>query len=226
MKHQRTAAIIQARMGSSRLPGKVMMKLGELSVLGYLVQRLSLSQTIDDVVVATTTESRDDVIVREAQKIGAACFRGSESDVLSRYLGAAHEFNADIVVRVTADNPFTDPASIDRVVEHIASGYDYAIETDLPIGTTGEAVSMTALSIIDKVAVTDRHREHVTLYAKENAHTLRCAFLLPPKDCARPDLSFTVDHFAEYERVLKLSERLPNPHFPLKNLIEIADISS
>lgn len=227
MTTPKTVAIIQARMGSSRLPGKVLMKMGSRmgsrTLLGFLTERLSLSRTIDTLVVATTTHQRDDVIVEEARKLGVECFRGSETDVLKRYVQAARVFNADIVVRVTGDNPFTDPYSIDRVVERLIDGYDYAIEDDLPVGTTGEALTFEALEFIDTVASTQRWREHVTLYAKENSHMLRCAFLQPRVGCGRPDLSYTVDYRSEYEHIREICEKLPGPNFSLKDLIAIAD---
>jgi spore coat polysaccharide biosynthesis protein SpsF (cytidylyltransferase family) len=131
--------------------------------------------------------------------------------------------NAEIVVRVTGDNPFTDPASIDRVVDQLVDGFDYAIESGLPVGTTGEALTFKALEFINRVAFASRWREHVTLYAKENRNMLRCAWLRPSPECDRPDLSFTVDHPAEYERVRELCAKLPGPNFLLKDLIAMAD---
>src|ERR1043165_5928996 len=190
---QRTVAIIQARMGSTRLPGKVMMKLGGLSLLSYIAARLPTAATLDEIVVATTPHSRDEVIVQEATFCGLKCYRGSESDVLRRYLEAATIYKADIVVRVTADNPFSDPRSIDRVVRRIKEGHDYAIEMNLPVGTTGEALTFQALDFIDTAATTERWREHVTLYAKENPRMLRCSFEDAPPAWSRPDLSYTID---------------------------------
>ena len=223
MTNPKTVAIIQARMGSTRLPGKVLMKIGSRTLLGFLTERLALSRTIDTIVVATTTHRRDDVIVEEARKLGVECFRGSESDVLTRYVQAARIFKADVVVRVTADNPFTDPYSIDRAVEQLIEGYDYAIEDDMPVGTTGEALTFEALEFIDTVASTGPWREHVTLYAKENRHMLRCAFLRPRVGYGRPDLSYTVDHLAEYDHIRDICEKLPGPNFSLKDLIALAD---
>jgi len=219
----KTVAIIQARMGSTRLPGKVMMKLGGRSLLAYLVNRLNAADSVDQIVVATTTRSEDEIVVQEAESLGVAHYRGSESDVLGRYLEAAKEFGADIIVRVTADNPFTDPASIDRVVARIKSGYEYAIETDLPVGTTGEAMTFQALEFLDAASTTVRWREHVTLYAKEHPQMLRTSFVTAPSDCARPDLSYTVDYLEEYEELRELCAQLPDPKFPLKELIALAD---
>jgi spore coat polysaccharide biosynthesis protein SpsF len=219
----RTVAIIQARMGSTRLPGKVMMPLGGRSILTYLAGRISKARTLDAVLVATTNHHRDEPIAEECEKHGIPCCRGDEFDVLGRYVEAASISQADIVVRVTADNPFTDPNSIDRVVDAVSGGTDYAIEMDLPVGTTGEALTRKALSLIDRIALTPRWREHVTLYAKEHPETLKCAFIAARPECRRLELSFTVDELGEYEYARILFENLPDSDFELKNLIAIAD---
>ena len=220
----RTIAIIQARMGSKRLPGKVLMDVKGRSLLVYLVERIARASTLDGIVVATTTESRDEVIVKECREHGFPYFRGDETDVLSRYRHAAAAVNAGIIVRVTADNPFTDPGSIDHVVTHIAERrVDYAIEMDLPLGTTAEALTFEALQFIDSAADTPEWREHVTLYAKQRPETLKCAFLQPRPGLARPDLSFTVDHREEYSYVRELANNFTDPYFSLKNLIDTAD---
>jgi spore coat polysaccharide biosynthesis protein SpsF len=224
MKKPRTVAIVQARMGSSRLPGKVMMKIGGRPLLVYLVERISKARTLDAIVVATTTNPRDNIIIEECERRGIPNFRGSETDVLSRYVSAARACVADVVVRVTADNPFTDPDSIDRVVDAIVSrNADYAVEMNLPVGTPGEALTWEALAFIDSIADTPRWREHVTLYAKENPHMLNCAFLDPRPECNRPDLSFTVDELNEYLYSREIARAFHTIDFGLKNLIEVAD---
>lgn len=224
MKQPRTVAIVQARMGSTRLPGKVLMDLAGRPLLAYLVERISRARTLDEIVVATTTNSRDNVIIEECEQRGIPTFRGSEEDVLGRYVSAARAARAGIIVRVTADNPFTDPGSIDRAVDAIAQATaDYAIEINLPVGTAGEALTWNALARIDAVAKTRRWREHVTLYAKENRHALNCAFLEPRAECNRPDLSFTVDHPHEYEYVRKIAESAPTIDFGVQDLIAVAD---
>lgn len=224
MKQPRTVAIVQARMGSTRLPGKVMMKIGGRPLLVYLVERISRSRTLDAIVVATTTNPRDNIIIEECERRGIPNFRGGESDVLGRYVSAARACQADIIVRVTGDNPFTDPDSIDRVVDTlVAEGADYAIENHLPVGVTGEALTWEALSFIDSVANTAPWREHVTLYAKQNPSALTCEFLDAPVECTRPDLSFTVDTLDEYLYTRELAERFTTVDFELKNLIDAAD---
>lgn len=210
-------------MGSSRLPGKVLKPFGSGSMLACLVERIGYARTIDSIVVATTTHERDDILVEESTRLGATTFRGSEFDVLDRYLRAARVSKAQIVVRVTADNPFTDPDSIDRVVNHIRLGYDYAIELNMPVGTTGEAVTMAGLEFMHRVARTPAFREHVTLFAKENPHLMRCGFLRAPRELARSDMSFTVDRQEDYDFAQTLFKKLSGVNFSLQELITLAD---
>jgi len=223
-KKPKTVAIVQARMGSTRLHGKVMMNFAGRPLLTYLTERVSRARSLNSVVVATTTNQSDNAIIEECERRGIPNFRGSEMDVLGRYVSAARACDADIVVRVTADNPFTDPESIDRVVDAIASGTaEYAIESNLPTGVTGEALSRDALAFIDSVAASATLREHVTLYAKQNPDALRCAFLGPREGCERPDLSFTVDTLDEYRYAQALAQQFPTSDFGLKSLIEVAE---
>ena len=122
----RVVAIIQARMGSTRLPGKVMKDLGGATVLARVVNRTRRARLIDEVVVATTTAPGDDVIVDECRHLGVACFRGDENDVLDRYYQCARQFAADAVVRITSDCPLVDPELIDATVERFLEGkHDY-----------------------------------------------------------------------------------------------------
>jgi spore coat polysaccharide biosynthesis protein SpsF len=224
MKKPRTVAIIQARMGSTRLPGKVMMKIAGRPLLVYLVERISRARTLDAIIVATSTNPCDNIIIEECERRGIPNFRGSETDVLARYVSATRACQADIVVRVTADNPFTDPDSIDRVVDAIAiHGAEYAIENNLPVGTTGEALTWNALTFINSVATTASDREHVTLYAKQNPQVLKTAMLAAPRECSRPDLSFTVDTLNEYLYTRDLAGHFSTIDFDLKNMIAVAD---
>ena len=223
-KKPKTVAIVQARMGSTRLFGKVLMDFTGRSMLAYLTERISRASSLDSVVVATTTNLFDNAIIEECERRSITNFRGSETDVLGRYVSAARACEADIIVRVTADNPFTDPESIYRVVETIASNSaDYAIESNLPVGVTGEALTWKALTFIDSAAKTAALREHVTLYAKENPEALHCAFLEPREGCGRPDLSFTVDTPEDYLYARRLAQKFPTTEFTLKSLIAVAD---
>jgi len=112
----KTGAVVQTRMGSTRLPGKVMMNLCGKPVIDHVIDRLKQSKLLDDIIIATTTSEKDKVIVEQAKKNGVKWFCGSEEDVLSRYYYAAKENNLDTVVRITSDCPLIDPVLLDKVV--------------------------------------------------------------------------------------------------------------
>src|SRR5438067_1879820 len=117
----RIVGIIQARMASTRLPGKVLKPLGDKTVLAHVIARSQACLLIDEVVVATTGEPHDTAIVAEAERCGVRCFRGSEEDVLDRYYQAARHFRADAIVRITSDNPLTDPVVLERIIREFLS---------------------------------------------------------------------------------------------------------
>ncbi|MEV4344279.1 glycosyltransferase family protein [Actinoplanes sp. NPDC049596] len=162
-----TLGIIQARMGSSRLPGKVLRKLGSRTVLERVVLAARQSGVLDDLVVATTTEPDDDAVAAECAAIGVACYRGSVDDVLERFLGVLDEHESDIVLRFTADSPLLDPELIARAYRvFTAAEADYmttSIVKTLPRGLDVEVVRTPILREIDALA-TEHHRTHVTSY--------------------------------------------------------------
>lgn len=177
MKDTRTVAIIQARMGSTRLPGKVMMKLKDKTALAHDIERIKQSKSMDDIVIATTVNKEDDEIVQEALLNGVKVFRGSEEDVLSRYYGVALESRADIVVRVTSDCPLIDPKVIDEIVEYYKNN-DYDLVTNAgsdlsqrtyPRGLDVEVFSFESLEKAYNNADAEYQKEHVTPYIYENS---------------------------------------------------------
>ena len=134
-------------MGSSRLPGKVLMPIGDMPLLAHVVRRLSAMRHTATVVVATTTVAGDEAIAHWCEREGVPCFRGSESDVLERYLQCAQQYELDPIVRLTADNPFTDVAELDRLIDqHLAEGNDFTHSfAALPVGVGAEVFSFAAL---------------------------------------------------------------------------------
>ena len=153
-------------MGSTRLPGKVLEDLGGRSVLAWVLRGCRAARLVDEVVVATSTDSRDDAVERAARELGVAVVRGSEDDVLSRFLLALDEHPADAVVRVTADCPFVDPDLVDALVGawRGVPGLDYVstvLVRTLPHGLDVELVTAEALRRVGEVA-TGHHRAHVT----------------------------------------------------------------
>lgn len=190
----KVVGILQARMGSTRLPGKVLMRLAGKTVLGHCIDRMHQSQVLDEIVVATTALAGDDMVAREALRNRVRCFRGPEDDVLTRYVRAAAEAEAKVVVRVTADNPLTCPASMRRIVtEILENGWDYVAEVGLPCGAASEAVTIQALRRIDRLASDPSHREHVTLFLKENPGRFKARWLDCDPSRTAPEMRVTID---------------------------------
>ncbi|HET9626314.1 MAG TPA: glycosyltransferase family protein [Kofleriaceae bacterium] len=192
----RTVAIVQARMGSSRLPGKVLAALGGATVLEHVVRRLRAAEQVSEVVVATSTAADDDPIVREADRIGVWAYRGSLHDVLARYLGAARSYRADVVVRITADCPLIDPGVVDQVIGALGRDHDYASNTHTrryPRGLDVEALHRDTLERIARLGRSAAAREHVTAYIMEQPQLFRVAQVAPAGDRDDSDLRWTVD---------------------------------
>ena len=166
----KVVAITQARMTSTRLPGKVMLPVLGKPLLAWHLERVARAATLDDVVVATTTNAVDDPIVEMAGSLGMQAFRGSEGDVLSRYAGAARMAAAEVVVRVTSDCPLIDPAVIDATVGTFLAALPNAeygcnrLPQTYPRGMDTEVVTAEVLFEADQVATESLDREHVTLF--------------------------------------------------------------
>jgi spore coat polysaccharide biosynthesis protein SpsF len=214
-----TLGIVQARMDSSRLPGKVLLKLGGRSVLERCVRGARLSGILDEVVVATTVEATDDVIVEECARIGVPCHRGPVDDVLARFLGVLDQYDSDIVLRFTADNPLIDPALIARAYRvFVAAGADYlttSIAHTLPRGMDVEMVRTPVLRAIDPLA-TDHHRVHVTSYIYTHADDFDVIGLT-----LQPDLShlrLTVDTEDDWKVVSAIVDHFGDEPAPLRTI--------
>ncbi|SMC40289.1 cytidylyltransferase domain-containing protein [Sporomusa malonica] len=174
----KTVAIIQARMGSTRLPGKILIDLMGKTVLQHVIERVQQAKSIDEIVIATTTLDQDDAVVEEAIKCGVKYFRGSEADVLARYYFAAKANSADVVVRITSDCPLIDPLVTDNIVNFFKNENIYDIVTNAssdlgtrtyPRGLDTEVFSFDVLEKAYKQAEKQYQREHVTPYIYENS---------------------------------------------------------
>jgi spore coat polysaccharide biosynthesis protein SpsF len=180
--NMKVICIMQARVGSTRLPGKVLKKICGKTVLEHDIYRLRRVKNIDQIVIATTVEEKDIEIVKEAERLGVKYFRGSEEDVLSRYYLAAKENNADIVVRVTSDCPLLDSKVTDQTIRYLLENvdkFDYVsntLEATFPRGLDTEVFTMNSLERAYKEAKLTREREHVTpyIYTKGNNFKLGC----------------------------------------------------
>jgi spore coat polysaccharide biosynthesis protein SpsF len=175
----RVGVVVQARMGSERLRGKVLEPIAGRPMLSWVLGRCRRARTPDVVVLATTVDSRDDPVAEHGIRSGVLVHRGPEDDVLLRYLGAADVAGLDVVVRVTADCPLVDPTVIDAVVSHFLSRAeppDYASNTwprSVPTGLDVEVFTTRALRRASEATTAPRDREHVTLYLKEHPEVFR-----------------------------------------------------
>jgi spore coat polysaccharide biosynthesis protein SpsF len=210
----RTVAIIQGRMNSSRLPGKILQDIGGTPMLMRVVQRARLAHTLDEVVFATTTDVSDDPVEAFCRAQGVPVFRGSLHDVLDRFYQAARAFQAGTVVRLTADCPLLDPALLDETVELFRSqGADFAANRlpppftrTYPIGLDVEVCSFQALERAWKEASAAHDREHVLPYLYEVEGRFKVAILNDRRDYG--SLRWTVDTPEDLELVRQVYVRL------------------
>lgn len=204
-----TGIIIQARMGSTRLPGKVLMPLAGQPLLGVILRRIAHVSGSDKVVIATTQSPLDDQVETYAHACGISCFRGSEENVLERYVHCAREYGFRSVVRLTADNPFVDPFEIDRLITlYCDAQADYALATgELPIGVGAEVFSITALEKCLCKANAPHHFEHVNEYILEHRDDFHIVQLQVEKEKIAPHLRLTIDTPEDYRLASKISER-------------------
>jgi spore coat polysaccharide biosynthesis protein SpsF len=219
-----TGIILQARLGSTRLPGKVLAPIGDKPILEHAVERLLVSGF--PVVVATTTTAEDDALERAARRLGVEVFRGEEHDVLARYIGAGRAFGFDEIVRATADNPFVDLGAARRTVQFRQRvGADHVVECGLPIGTAVEAVSLDALERADALATDPYDREHVTSFLRRDAR-FRALRAVSPGDIRRPGLRLTVDtpEDLEFMRQVYAGLDAAGPLPEVAAIIKVADV--
>jgi spore coat polysaccharide biosynthesis protein SpsF (cytidylyltransferase family) len=218
--------LLQARMGSVRLPGKSLMPIVGRSLVAHCVTRLERAAA-GCVVVATSTLSEDDPIAAEAGALGVQVFRGDAEDVLGRMSGAAAFRDARFVIRATGDNPAVDPDSVARLLAVMAGGaFDHAVEDGLPCGATVEAMTADALRTAAARATSAYDREHVTPYIRRESNGFRCAVVPALRPLRRPDLRFTVDTRADLDymrRVFRRAGAAPSRHLSLAELIAAAE---
>lgn len=212
----KAVAIIQARMGSSRLPGKVMKTLCGHSVLSHVIRRVKTSTGTREVIVATTTLPLDDIVAKEAAQLGVGVFRGSESDVLSRYRQAAQSYGPEtILVRVTADCPLFDPTLLDEMLLEFRNALerkeslDYlsnTLDRTFPRGLDAEIFRLSALLKADREARNMYEREHVTPYIYRHPDLFSVRNFSGKSD--RASLRWTLDTNEDWEVIQFIYQRL------------------
>ncbi len=223
----KTAIIIQARMTSTRLPGKVLKEVLGKPLLEYQVERLRRVKLADEIVIATTTNETDQPILDLCYKLSVPYFRGPEDDVLARYHGAARQYPADIVIRITSDCPLIDPAVVDRMIMFFKNHYpkyDYVsncLQRTYPRGMDTEVFTFKALSEAFSEAKTQPEREHVTpfIYRRPDRYSLANVHCDKNYSCHR----WTVDTPEDFELIQNMIAALypVNPCFSLQDCLEI-----
>ena len=200
----RVVAVVQARMGSQRFPGKMLSQLGEHTLLDWVLQRVLRSTQVDQVVLATSTNSEDDKLVSAALRLEVDSIRGSEADVLSRFLLAADDSQADLVVRVCADNPFIAPEELDRlIVDHRGKSVDYSCNHQQKLTNKyadGFGAEIFSRDLLKKLAIQttqQAHREHVTSYIWDNQKEFKINAVTAPAELAFPEVKLDIDTPAE-----------------------------
>lgn len=171
-------------------------------MLSFLLQRLSPLANTMRLLVATTRNPEDDFVAEQGMAVGCSVIRGEEDDVLARYIRCLEAFPADIVVRVTADNPFTCPEQLAETVAFMErTGADYSFTDGLPVGVMADCFRTSALLKAHEEGMEPRHREHINAYLLENPHSFRLSTRPAPQNLARPDLRMTIDTPEDYQRV-------------------------
>lgn len=213
----KTVATIEARMASSRLPGKSIAPILGKPVLEHIVERLRRAPSIQEIIVATTVNPQDDAIEAVARSIGVACFRGSEEDVLDRVLRAVKSRAGDIIFQYGADCPFADPAIIEQLLKtYREGGYDLvcnALELTYPLGIVGTVLSTALLEQVSALTREPLDREDVTRYIWERPSRFKLKNLQAPAELRHPGLRLTIDYPQDLEVVTAVFEAL-YPSYP------------
>jgi len=216
--------VIQARMGSSRLPGKVLMKLSEnWSTLGFLLNQLSFSTLIDKIIIATTNLEQDDIIEQTAKNLGIKYFRGNSDDVLDRYYNCAKKFQIDDIVRITSDCPLIDPGIVDDVISKYKSGnYDYFTNTlnrTYPIGTDVEIFSFEILEKTWQNATLPSEREHVTPFIRNKKMNFRVGNLENKKKLDH--LRWTLDRQEDLDLIREVISKISKNPILMNDILNL-----
>jgi spore coat polysaccharide biosynthesis protein SpsF len=224
--NKKIAAIVQARMGSTRLPGKTMADICGKPLLEHVIERVKHSKLISEIIVATTDKKKDDKIVELCKKLGIKCYKGSENNVLDRYYQCVKEFRADIIVRITADNPFVDPEVTDKIIKvFLGDGnFDYVSNTvkpTYPEGINAEVFTFSALAKAWKEAKKPTDKEHVTPYMWNNPEVFKIQNI--ENDIDLSYMRWTLDTKEDMNFIKEIYKRLykPGKIFLMRDILDV-----
>lgn len=237
--HPKVVLILQARMGSTRLPGKSMMPLARAPLVGRIIERVKRCQKLHEIVLATTRKAEDEVLAGLAKSYGIPAFRGAEHDLVDRYFQCAREFEAEIILRLPADNTVPEPQEIDRIVEYhlnseneFSSNLSQVFGNGYPDGIGAEVFNFKTLEEIWHQCADPHKREHLHLnyfdYKTQrpvNPEKYRVGTISCPEEFRRPDLVLDVNTMEEYEFMSELYDYLypRNPQFHITDIIKWYD---
>lgn len=222
-------ALVQARMGSTRFPGKMLAPLGGKTLLEWVLLRTSRSRLLNKVVLATTDLEQDKKLASIAESLGVDVYRGSEQDVLGRFVLSGKKYNASLIVRICADNPFIDPEEIDRLISFYRDNKcDYACNHRAQLGSQysdgfgAEILSLKLMVEMADRAVEKRHREHVTSFLLDNAEDYAIKAVPAPSGLNKPDLRFDIDTLGDYEYIKSLLLKGVHIKMPAMEIVSLA----
>lgn len=227
---KKVGVIVQARMGSTRLPGKVEKEIVGKPMLAHIIERLKRSKKLDQIIVATSSEDEDKNVIEIAENENVATYHGSEDDVLSRYIDAAEKYQLDVVVRVTGDCPLIDPFIIDELISEFirSAGLDYMRLEGYPRGLDTGICDLETLKKVEKEVTGDEdeklYREHVTLYIYRNKKKFNIGIKEAPEELKR-DYRLCVDEIDDYELIDEIYNRLHRDGeiIDIKDVIDLLD---
>ncbi|PIF03805.1 MAG: hypothetical protein CSA86_04690 [Arcobacter sp.] len=223
---QKIVASIEARMTSSRLPGKVLKKINNIPSLELMINRVKRSKKLDEIIIATTTNKEDDSIIKWCKTNKIKYYRGSEDNVYKRVLNTHIVNNSDIIVELTGDCPLLDPMLIDQAIEcYLNNDYEYVsncIEETYPLGMAVEVFSLEALkTIADNRKLNNTDKEHVSpfFYTSNQYKTYN---IVAPKNLFYPELSVTLDTIEDFKIIEKIDNYFDNDDYKIKDIIAVA----
>jgi len=239
MKNKQVDIIVEARMTSSRLPGKILLEAVNKPLLELMIERLRKIKIVDNVIIATTSNTNDDIIVSLCERLNVPFFRGSENDVLGRVVETAQKFKTDIIVEITSDNPLVDPALTEKVIAEFlrkSDQFDF-LSNDMgcysnnykityPLGLCNTKVFKT--SLLEEVARSTNKkvdREHVVNYIINNPKKYRLFNIEAENEYRRSDIRLTLDYLEDYKVIKKVFENLYPfyPDFSAKDILDFLD---
>lgn len=224
--HRKIAAILQARMGSTRFPGKVLSDLAGKPLLTHIVERIRATEKISAIILATTTNPDDAELAIFAAKNGIYCYRGEVDDVLARFYGVAKQYKIDTIIRICCDDPLIDPFMLNDLLEmHLQTKSDYTSTSHVrtfPMGVEAEVFNYDVLEKAFNLADKKYEREHVTPYFYQHPDLFKLSFLEATGKLKRPDLRLTVDTPEDMQLIQTIFKGLHNSG-RLFNIVDVID---